>query len=777
MRRTIRTGERLSSPWLYSSRPRASESRLHVYSSTTRHRVLDLTGRTRPVSSLSSSSHSQPLSSPRHQRRRETHPNDTVREFNTGNNNLGASVVSTHEALQPEEEPDDASLFEADAIFPTWESPEQEHEYAEKFIRVLENGQPDQVMKAMTDPRSAGLVGSLPQTVFLEALHLLSPTHFVEPFRDLHHPIHSWAVLVNGLRRVEEVFDTFVSNLFTVTRYRTVSGQTLQLGEFTHLLDCARAMGNGVLADQVWDTMAKMDVIPDTVCYNHYMEAKIWDHCYAGREAYRMRVSPQSYRKRRSEEPVQGWQGFGTAQRSVRKFVLRIFGEMQAEGHLGDERTYINLFLAAARVGHDRAMKHILKEVWNIDAEALKLEPDNSKLPPVTPYDPWSALHPTENLLFAVAHGLGVNNDIAGAIRTVQFIASSYNIPIPAKVWHELFERAYVLSRQRWSASDTAKTENYTEWANTIGRVSVDLVRSVFETMTSDPYNVTPTLQEWRFMINTSIDNGRLEDCKDYIRGAYNLLEETRKKQAEARALVMRCLAPALEAAERQMRQGATMPDPELFRSPILAEAIQTYDIVRLEVWQQVYLLQRILFLVLRVPSWKDISDKEWHLQERPKMLEEWTDFVPSKIQLFYGEETGFIDMVGAKGFGSRSYKVGPKDIPVRRQSDQKDLFDPGPWPAWDEQSKWNDLVVRHFYLDRTAAPLDRLFKFQLPQSAEFYEAVRKMRNTWTEYPEDHELSTNKNPHGGFYGRLAALGMLKPRENNSVFLLDDQSWI
>ncbi|OOQ89428.1 hypothetical protein PEBR_27891 [Penicillium brasilianum] len=774
MRRAIRAGERLSSPWLHQSQPGASYSRLHL-STTTRHQTLDPTGRTRSLSSLRTF-HSQPLSSTRHQRRRESHPNDTVREFNTNNNHLGARVVSTREAIE-QEGPDEASLSEGEEIFPSWETPEQEHEYAEKFSRVIQNGQPDQVMKAMTDPRSAELVGSLPQTVFLEALHLLSPTHFVEPFRDLHHPLHTWAVLVNGLRRIEEVFDTFVNNLFTVIRYRTASGQYLQLAEYTHLLNCARAMGNGNLADQVWDTMTKMDVVPDTVCYNHYMEAKVWDRCYTGREAYRMRVSPKSYRKRRSDEPALGWQGFGTAQRSIRKLVLRIYGQMQDEGHLGDERTFINLMLAAAHVGHGRAMKHILKEVWNVDTEALKLESDDSKLPPVTAYDPWSALYPTENLLFAVAHGLGVNNDIAGAVRTVQFISSSYNIPITAKVWHELFERAYVLSRHRWSASETERSEKHTEWANTIGRVSVDVVRSIFDTMTSEPYNVTPTLQEWRFMINTSIDSGRLEDCKDYIRGAYNLLEETRNREAEAHMVVMRCLAPALEAARRQMRQGAAMPDPELFRSPILAEAIQNYEIVRLEVWQQVYLLQRILYLVVRVPSWRDISDKEWHLQERPKMLEEWVDFIPSKIQLFYGEDTGLIEMMGAKGFSSRSYKIDVRYVPTRRQSDQKELFDPGRWPRWTEQGKWDDLAVRHPYLDRTAAPLDRLFMFQLSASGEFNETLKKMRNTWTEYPDDHELSTKKNPHAGLYGRLAALDMLKPGNSNSVFLLDEQSWI
>ncbi|KAI2789875.1 hypothetical protein POX_d05374 [Penicillium oxalicum] len=700
-----------------------------------------------------------------------------ARHYHSANNRLQASVLSTHEINRAhraehshQNHPEAASL--------SWDSPEQEHEYARRFYRVLNDGQPDQVMKAMTDPRSAGLVGALPQTVFLTALHLLSPAHFVDPFRQLHHPLHTWAVLIHGLKRIEEVFDTFVQNLFTVIGYRTSEGgHMLGLAEFTHILDCARAMGNGNLADQVWETMKQMQVTPSALCYTHYMEAKVWDHCYTGVEAYRMRVHPKGYRKRRTREPKVGWQGFGTAQRSVRKLVLRLFGEMQAAGHAGDERTYINLLLAAARVGHARAMSHILKEVWNVDVDALKQEPDDSKLPAVTDYDSWSALYPTENLLFAVAHAFGVNNDIAAAVRTVQFISASYKIPIPAKVWHEVFERAYVQSRERWSATETPRSETHTEWANTIGRVSVDIVQSVFVAMTSEPYNVKPTMQEWRFMVNTAIDRGCLEDCKEYLRGAYRLLEETRTKQTEARKVVLRCLNPALQAARRQINQGAPRPDPELFSSPLLADAIRTYDIIRLEVWQQVYLLQRMLHLVVRVPGWKDLPEKNWHLQERPRMLEEWVDFIPSKIQLLYSTNTGHVDMLGTKGFGSRSYKVDTRDIPVRRHSDRQDLFDPGAWPAWTENSKWEDLATRYPFLDRTVAPLDRLFTFQVPQSEELRQTVSKMRNTWTEYPADHELSTAKNPHGGFFGRLAALDMLKTGERNSVFLLDEKSWI
>ncbi|KAJ5489032.1 hypothetical protein N7539_003922 [Penicillium diatomitis] len=778
MRGPIYAGERWSSPWLHLRQSGSSIPRVHNGQHTTRHQLhQNATGQGRPVPVPGPSiSHSLfiPSKLGKHQWRLRRH---VARPYHSGNNRLHASVVSAYEANRATPSGQVHRSPSADT-FEEWESPQQEQEYATRFYHTLQNGQPDQVMKAMTDPRSAGLVGTLPQTVFLAALHLLSPAHFVDPVRHLHHPLHTWAVLVHGLKRIEEVFDTFVQNLFTVIGYRTTyGGQRLGLAEFTHILDCARAMGNGNLADQVWATMKETQVVPNALCYTHYMEAKIWDHCYTGAEAYRLRVQPKAYRKRRTREPKIGWQGFGTAQRSVRKLVLRLFGEMQAEGHAGDERTYINLLLAAARVGHSRAMVHILKEVWNVDVEALKQEPDDAKLPPVTNYDSWSALYPTENLLFAVAHAFGVNNDIAGAVRTVQFLSSSYKMPIPAKVWHEVFERAYVQSRERWSATETTRSERDTEWANTVGRVSVDIVQSVFVAMTSEPYNVKPTMQEWRFMVNTAIGTGSLEDCKRYINGAYDLLEETRNRQTEARKVVLRCLNPALQAARQQMRQGAPQPSPELFESPILAEAIRTYDLIRLEAWQQLYLLQRMLYVVVRTPGWKDISEKQWLLQERPRMLEEWVDFLPSKIQLLYNSNTGHIDMMGPKGFGSRSYKVDSREVPVRRHTGGKDLFDPGTWPAWTEKSKWEDLAKRYPFLDRTAAPLDRLFTFQVPQSEELYHTLSKMRDTWTEYPEDHALSTKNNPHGGFFGRLAALDMLKTEKGNSVFLLDGKSWI
>jgi hypothetical protein len=653
-------------------------------------------------------------------------------------------------------------------ILPTWDSPEDEAEYATKFFQVLQDSQPDQMMTAMTDPRSAGLVGSLPQTMFTAAFNQLSPAYFVEPFRDLHHPLHTWSTLLNGLKRVEEIFDDFVRNLLTITHYRVAAGNLLGLAEYTHLLDCARSMGNGPLADDIWKSMGEVGVMPDLQCYNHYMEALVWDHCYTGQEAFRLRILPRHYYKRRMESRGVGWQGFGTGGLSVRRKVMQIFSDMLDNGHTADERSYINLMLASARVGHSPGFRQILIQIWNLKVNLLKREDHSEVQKPPTKYEPWSALHPTENLLFAIAHVFGTNNDILAAVQTIQFIADRYDISIPARVWHELFERAYVLSRIR--TTETIQEQQ----ANDIGRVSMQVVESIYNTMTSEPYNVKPTVQTHRFMINIAIDKGNLEDCKAHLDAAYRILSEIRQKQHQARAIVIRCLNPALEAAKKQRKMGLPI-DQSLFQSPILADAIHAYDLLRLEVYQQGYLFRRAVWLIARVPKWTDTPDNKWFYQERPKIMEEWKDFLPDRKRIFYDESSGFMDMIGPTGFKDRHWlKEGY--APVRRLTNNKTLFKRAEPSISSEEREWQIILKQFSGVDTTCAPLNRLFQFEQRSSPEFKAKLQELRKNWVDYPEDHPLSTAKNPNAGFYGKLAALGLLKSKERG-IFLLDDKSWI
>ncbi|KAJ5101843.1 hypothetical protein NUU61_004065 [Penicillium alfredii] len=640
--------------------------------------------------------------------------------------------------------------------------PEEAAQYTQRFYQILEDGQPDQAMEVMVDPRSAELVGSLADSVFVEVLHLLSPAHFVEPFRDLHLPLHAWIALRKGVKRIEEIFDDFVGNLLTIVGYRTAAGVPLHLAEYTHLLDCARSMGNAPLADELWEAMVANKVELDAVCYNHIMEAKVWDHAYTGLESKRLQMTSFNWRKRGMENPTRGWRGYGTGARSVRTTVWNIYHQMTEEGHPSDERTFVNLMIASSRVGDIQGVKKILWDMWNVDIDALKEETDNSKLPPATPYDPWSALYPTDRLLFAVAHTLATNNDIPGALRGIDFISSAYNIPIPHKVWYDLFERAYTLSRERRKTSHRGKKGSL---AN--GAISRDLLRVMFDTMTSEPYNVPPTVEMYTKMARTNQSDGRLADCKSMLAGAYEILRQSRKERKEAKSAVVHCLGPALEYNSEE-----GTPLGLLFaESPHLAEAVQTYDILQLQVFQQTHLINRTVYsLVVQETEWTEIPMGVWERQERPKVMEEWCDFLPQSHSLDYADG-GKVEFEGSSTTYSRF--LTPGRVPVRRLSSPDRLFAPIEKTRPEDSWEWHHLKTLIPELDMPRGPLSRLFAFQGQISPDFRKFSSNLQ-TRVNYPPDHPLSMDNNPEGGFYGRLAALGLLRPKSQRGVFLIDPE---
>ncbi|KAJ5508670.1 hypothetical protein N7527_010813 [Penicillium freii] len=630
----------------------------------------------------------------------------------------------------------------------------------------------------MADPRSVELVGSLPPTVFIEALHLLSPAHFVIPYRDLHHTLHWWGVLMLGLKTLEAMFDDFTKDLLTIIRYRTVAGYPPQLAEYTHLFDCAQAMGNGPLVNALWDGMCDNNVTPDTACYNHYMAALVWNHCYVGKEEYNTRIIHHSYRKRRMIDPSPGYRGYATAYSSVKGTVLDIFSQMSQDGLAGDVQTYINILLASARVGDMEVIKNTLMTVWNVDVDAILTERDDSVLPPVMPYDTWSGLYPTEDLLFAVAHAFGTNNDIYAAMRTVDFMASSYNITISGKVWSELLERTFTLSKEhkRKQAEDGRK-----------GRVPRDMVRDMFQTLTTEPYNVPATLQMYRYMTQTNKMDRDLEACKTDMRKAYEVLSQTRAKRKEARDAVMQCLQPVLDSMRPPTNGGRKVQDPiehqgqkdlkpdlSLLQCPLLAEAINTYDLLRLEVFQQIYQLQRIAYSMIITDKWRDISPKAWELQARPKMLEEWKDFLPERNRYEYRDgEVGIIDFKGDTNSRSRHMSQHGR-IHARRIPDGSELFDSVEPKVLDDRIFWEILLSEYPQLDPSISPLNRIYSFQVEHSEELKEKLKKMK-TRVFYPKGHPLSQEENPSAGLYGRLHALGFdAKPQ--NSIFWRDSNPW-
>ncbi|KAH1848999.1 hypothetical protein ACP6JD_004943 [Aspergillus fumigatus] len=564
-----------------------------------------------------------------------------------------------------------------------------------KFFSIVREGQPDLVMRALLDPKFENLVGSLPESTFVEAFRSLSPAYFIDPFRAIYRPLHPSTVAVKGYPQLDKIFDRFASNLASIVSIRRSAGHRLGLAEYTHLLDCARSTGDALMADHIWHAMRQDDVIPDVQCYNYYMEAKVWDGAYTGREKYRLRVTPFAYRKRSFGKRNLGWKGYGTAGCSVRKEIMQILAEMTEEGTAGDEGTYVNVILASSRVGYISTMKHVLKTVWNIDIDALAPLGVSLNLPRVKEYDRSSPLYPTSRLLFAVAHAFGINNDIPAAMRVVSFISSSYDIPVPREVWQEILERSFVLSRPRFG-KDAERNQK--------GKVPYEFLTALGQAMKSEPFHIQPTMEMYQLLAKTVWNQARLADFRQYMESAYAILEETRRKRRTARAIIENYLGPPQSKATAS-DAGEPCVHPKLLWSRAFTEAVHTYDVLRMLTAQQTAIMERLAKLLLIHPRWVGRDNPVWERQLLPRVIEEWQDFLPESIS--FQIRSGDVYVHGETYWRDRLLNTHGR-IPVRRPTvdnglvldeDARELDDDFFWACYPaELQKMNIPAVKRLF-------------------------------------------------------------------------------
>ncbi|KAL5343095.1 mitochondrial ATPase expression-domain-containing protein [Aspergillus crustosus] len=490
------------------------------------------------------------------------------------------------------------------------------------FDSRINTAQPDQVMAALLDPACSKLVGQMSQTAFIEALHLLSPEYFVVPWRKIYRPVHAHTVWYKKYKSLDTILDEFVNNICTIIQIRQAAGHFIGLAEYTHLLDCARSVGDGLMADYVWHSMQIDRTAPDLQCYNYYMEAKVWNGAYGNLESHRLRVTPWAYNRRRYGNP--GWSGYGTAERSVRKAVLLIHTEMQENGYKEDEATIVNILLASARVGYRCGMGDVLKRTWNVDVEALKQGTPHT----VIQYPRSSPLYPSGRLLIAIAHAYGTNNDIPSALRLIEHFHVSYDIPIPHEAWTELFEWSFVLSRLRRGETFDQKV---------LGYVHPAFFQALGRTMLEEPNNVRPNVEIHYKLAKGAKRRRQVSNLLHHMRRAYQLMTETRKRRMSARRMVESYLR------HPRMIEGSGTG----IRSPVLwsrgfAEAVHTYDILRHQGMQETILLERLVRVLIRGRRLLGNSTDAWDRLWIPRAIEEWREFLPQTLN--YEISTGYVN-------------------------------------------------------------------------------------------------------------------------------------
>ncbi|KAL2851519.1 mitochondrial ATPase expression-domain-containing protein [Aspergillus pseudoustus] len=483
-----------------------------------------------------------------------------------------------------------------------------------EFYSILSAGQPDQVMEALLSPRYEQVIVQLPQSVFVETLRLLSPSYFIEPYKQFHVLLHPHAAKLKRCTPIRVILDEFSTKLSSIIRIRRLAGCHISLAEYTHLLDCARSLGDGLMAEYIWHAMDKERITPDLRCYNYYMESKIWNGCYNGEEQYRLRVTPYAYRRRRTGQSW-GWDNYETAEHSLAKEIRLIFEDMKEAGHEPDEATIINLLVANARVGHVDNMKQLLWDTWNIDVDLVK----GGERGPVLALEPSSPLYPTTRLLKAIVHAFSTNSDIPAAISLLDHISSSYGVEVTEQIWLEIL-----------TGSDAKEMRH--------GEVS-------------PAFNIKPAFEMHWYFAKAAWNVCNTQKILVHIDRAYELLEETKRKRQIAREIVESYLPK-----HKDQRIA-----PDVLRSRGFAEAIRTYDIARLRYVHQTTIIENIVQLLFRPRHVKKVraSAQLFSRVHAPLYFERWRDYLPARLT--YKTPTGIVEIQGDTVYAKHS-RLPPHD-------------------------------------------------------------------------------------------------------------------
>lgn len=296
-----------------------------------------------------------------------------------------------------------------------------------RFLNALCQGDPYELLSSLLETAEyPELIGSLPDTTVLQILRLMDPKPLIDPYKLLHATLSpkvrsiANSELNQLLADYTSVYEHIIQKIFT-------DRQSLGFQKYEILLSLARTTGNRQLATLTWKNMLLNRHKPDVVCYNYYFEALCW---HDAPRPHTRRVPPRS----------QGGP-FG-----VKSIVQRMFGKMIQDGVMADAKTFGLLMTACSREGDLEGVKKILKKVWYVDVDAIMEASDDSGRH--DDFQPDSALHPTSDLLYTIAHIFGSNDNVTVALRIVNHISRRFSLSIDNRTWNELATWVYCLARK-----------------------------------------------------------------------------------------------------------------------------------------------------------------------------------------------------------------------------------------------------------------------------------------------------------------------------------------
>ncbi|KAI5817426.1 mitochondrial ATPase expression-domain-containing protein [Pyronema omphalodes] len=289
------------------------------------------------------------------------------------------------------------------------------------------------------------------------------------------------------------------------------TGHPFSVRDAQHILEISRHSSGATLTRKWWQALLKIGIPMDTWAYNVFMAAQCGASIHISRE---IRVTPDTvqYQANRPNGDVRSW-------------ALQILQNMQTKGLVPSSMTFENVIFATSRLSDLSSVDKILLDVWGIDVNNIpNPQKSDTETEPVKPIlQPDSPLWPTQHTLLAVTSAYCKNGQIVTAIRILDHFSRLYSLPISEPVWVVLLNWSYVYTRIRknyktWRTRTDAEAASGSAFANA-GlvensitpehpeglniRLHPSTVEKVWNLMTSQPYEVIPTLEMWDYNIRS----------------------------------------------------------------------------------------------------------------------------------------------------------------------------------------------------------------------------------------------------------------------------------
>ena len=368
-------------------------------------------------------------------------------------------------------------------------------EREQEVLEALHDEDPHRLLEALAQAsKYFRYFRDLPTPTLSEIIFILQPAEFIDREKAIYQELHPDHIvdLGHGTPQLASLFENYANSMERLMSDWRKSGKRFGLKEYKALLNVARAVGNGPAADSIWKDLSRENIQLDTEAVNLFMEARCWSGAYNPGYNHTLRVikMTQEMRSQPADEersPESGFETFRVGVSGIRTEMINTFDDVIAQGLNPDADTFMHLMVAMGREGDLAGVKSILQRVWAVDVDeivgAQEQLPERSTIAPVT-----SPLHPSERLLYMVAHIFGSNNDASTALRVVDFISYKYEMPIDLKTWQELVSWTYTLSAPRSQGPEEKKVDLRT------GQLPITAFSDLWKIMRSPPYNVQPTM-------------------------------------------------------------------------------------------------------------------------------------------------------------------------------------------------------------------------------------------------------------------------------------------